>query len=91
MIKTIRIFLLILILIGLALLATQKIWVPKLVSKILSYDKIPAVILPQPQPVITLKDGQQCYTYSHDATKEEPYTVNEFINITINTIIIYTN
>ncbi len=34
--KTLRIFLLILIIIGIALLFTQKIWVPKLVDKILS-------------------------------------------------------
>lgn len=33
--------------------------------------------------VLELKDGQQCYTFSHEATAEEPYTVNEFLDITI--------
>lgn len=42
--KTFRIFLLILIIIGLALIFTQKIWVPKLVDQILSSEKIPVVI-----------------------------------------------
>jgi len=34
--KAIRIFLLVLIIIGLGLLITQKIWVPKLVAKIIA-------------------------------------------------------
>ena len=34
--------------------------------------------------VSILKDGQQCYTYSHEATKTEPYTVSEFINLMVN-------
>lgn len=88
--KTIRIILLILIIIGLALLATQKIWVPKLVDRIISSetksniihidDK--SVLLPS-QENISLIDGRQCYTYSHEATKTEPYKVSEFIDITI--------
>lgn len=35
------------------------------------------------QKVIQLTDGRQCYTYSHDGTPDAPYTVNEFIDITI--------
>lgn len=31
----------------------------------------------------SLIDGRQCYTYNHEATKTEPYTVNEFLDITI--------
>ena len=31
-----------------------------------------------------LKDGRQCYTFNHSATTIEPYTVNEFLDITIN-------
>jgi len=30
-----------------------------------------------------LKDGRQCYSYNHEATKTDPYTVNEFIDMTI--------
>ena len=84
-IRIIRIILLILIIIGIGLLLTQKIWVPKLVDKILSYDikNIPIVMLQETQPNISLKDGRQCYTYNHEATKDEPYKVNEFIDITI--------
>ena len=33
--------------------------------------------------VSSLEDGRQCYTYNHEATKTEPYTVNEFIDMTI--------
>lgn len=82
--KAIRIFLLVLIIIGLIALATQKTWVPKLVDKIISYDPKSTNITPTPtQANITLADGEQCYVFSHNATKEEPYTVTEFINITI--------
>ena len=38
---------------------------------------------PAPQPNISLIDGRQCYTYNHEATKDAPYTVNEFIDMTI--------
>ena len=34
--------------------------------------------------MVKLVDGRQCYTYTHDATKEEPYAVTEFLDITIN-------
>ncbi len=36
------------------------------------------------QAPVTLTDGRQCYTYSHDATETEPYAVTEFLDITIN-------
>ena len=39
----IRIFLLVLIIIGLVLLLTQEMWVPKLVDKILEYQKFEIV------------------------------------------------
>lgn len=41
--KTLRIILLILIIIGLGLLLTQKFWVPKLVDKILSLENTPTI------------------------------------------------
>ncbi len=36
------------------------------------------------QGVVALVDGRQCYTFNHEGTKDEPYTVNEFLDITIN-------
>ena len=81
-IKFVRIFLLVLIIIGIGLLVTQKLWVPKLVDKILLSEQVP-VFIPEVQPNITLKDGRQCYTYNHEGTTSEPYTVNEFIDINI--------
>jgi hypothetical protein len=82
--KAIRIFLLVLIIIGVGLLLTQKIWVPRLVDKIISSENVPVVVVPAVQANIVLKDGRQCYTYNHDATADAPYTVNEFIDININ-------
>ena len=79
--KTIRIVLLILIIIGIAAFATQKIWVPKLVNKIVASENTTEVIVQSP---VVLKDGRQCYTYSHEATASEPYTTTEFIDMTIN-------
>jgi hypothetical protein len=84
--KTIRIFVFVLFVISIILLATQKIWVPKLVNRILSSEGTLTVVPAQKiqiQPNITLTDGRQCYTYNHEATKAEPYTVNEFLDITI--------
>ncbi len=47
-------------------------------------DVVPDPIVTEPiQQPITFADGQQCYTYSHEATKEEPVTSTEFINMTI--------
>ena len=81
--KTIRIFLLVLIIIGIIALITQKIWVPKLVDKILSSENIPVVAPVVVQPNITLVDGRQCYTFRHEATTTEPYLVNELLDINI--------
>ena len=36
-----------------------------------------------PQQVMQLTDGRQCYTYSHEADSTAPYTVQEFLDITI--------
>ena len=59
--KTIRIFLLILIIIGVGLLITQKIWVPKLVDRILLSEGTPVVVLPDKNPMdsngISCKDN----------------------------------
>lgn len=33
--------------------------------------------------VSILKDGRQCYTFDHQAITAEPYTVNEFLDLTI--------
>lgn len=81
--KVIRIFLLVLIIIGLAALATEKLWVPKLVQHIISKEGVPVPVAPTPQANIVLENGRQCYTYSHGATPEAPYAVNEFIDMTI--------
>lgn len=35
------------------------------------------------QKAVVLGDGRQCYTYSHDATKDEPYATTDFIDMTI--------
>lgn len=80
--KTIRIVLFILIIVGIVALATQKLWVPKLVNYIIASES-KQTIPQEDQPNITLKDGRQCYTYNHEATKDEPYTVNEFIDMAI--------
>jgi len=84
MIKAIRIFLLVLIIIGFSLIFTQKIWVPKVVDFILSDEYVPVpVVVPVVQKNISLVDGRQCYTYSREATPDAPYTVSEFIDLTI--------
>ncbi len=80
--KFIRIFLFILIIIGLSLLATQSIWVPKLVNRIILNEKI-TLPVQEIQPSISLADGRQCYVYNHETSTNEPYKVQEFIDITI--------
>jgi hypothetical protein len=35
------------------------------------------------QEPVKLVDGRQCYTYSHEGTATEPYTVSEFMDINI--------
>jgi hypothetical protein len=37
----------------------------------------------QVQQPITLTNGRQCYTYSHEGTPDAPYTTSEFIDMTI--------
>ncbi len=44
-------------------------------------DPLSSIII---QPNISLIDGRQCYAYNHEATKEEPITSNELLDITIN-------
>ena len=76
--KTIRIFLLVLIIIGIVFLFTQKIWVPKLVAKILSSE-----IRKQPVPTTeTLTQNQidkmdliQIYYPRPNETIQSPFTV----------------
>jgi hypothetical protein len=83
-VKFIRIFLLALILIGITLLFTQNFWLSKLVEVILLQEKNPVVVgVQMVQPNSTLQDGKQCYSYTHNATIDAPYTVHEFIDITI--------
>jgi len=83
--KTIRIFLLILIIIGTIAIITQKIWVPRLVDRILLSESSSNILPPTeiPQANISLVDGRQCYVYNHEATVDAPYTVTEFIDMTI--------
>lgn len=48
----------------------------------------PVALMPAPhdnaQEVLKLAKGRQCYSYSHEATTDEPYNVSEFIDISIN-------
>jgi hypothetical protein len=60
MIKTIRIILLILIIIGLVLLFTQKFWVPKLVDKILSSETSEQAVIKIPNPIPSQSDKTEC-------------------------------
>lgn len=60
LIKTIQIFLLVLILVGLGLLFTQKMWVPKLVDYILSKEQKPVVFNPQVRIVGGDRDVHGC-------------------------------
>lgn len=52
-IKFVRIFLLILIVIGIGLLGTQKYWVPKVVEKIMEHEKMPKIIRVYDTPIST--------------------------------------
>lgn len=51
MIKFIRIFLLVLIIIGLGLLATQKMWVPQLVERIVESESMSVAVVETPEQV----------------------------------------
>jgi len=57
--KTIRIILLVLIIIGIILIFTQKIWVPKLVAEILSSEtsEQPVIKISNPIPNQPVKNG----------------------------------
>lgn len=81
--KAIRIFLLVLIIIGIGAIITQNIWVPKLVNKIIMLENTPTID-PILQTNLFLKNGRQCYSYKHDATTNAPYATTEFIDMTIN-------
>jgi hypothetical protein len=88
--KFLRIFLFVLIVIGIVALVTRDKWVPVLVEQIVARDT-PIVVAPvqekqdvvTEQPNITLVDGRQCYIYSHTGTTTEPYTTSEFIDMVI--------
>jgi hypothetical protein len=54
--KKLRIFLLILIIIGIVLLITQKIWVPRLVDKIISSEVQESPVLKIPNPISNESD-----------------------------------
>ncbi len=68
--KAIRIFLLVLIIIGIGLLCTQKIWVPRLVNKILSFEKssvsVPKTFLKEDAIKIAKQNGM-LKGYSEDS------------------------
>jgi uncharacterized protein YxeA len=83
--KAIRIILMVLIIIGIGLLATQKVWVPRLVEYILAKEGTASVTLieSESQANMSLLSRRQCYTYSHEGTKDAPYTVHEFIDMTV--------
>ena len=74
--KTFKIFLLVLVILGAVLFLTKSFWLPIFVSQ----NIVPVIT----QPNLTLVDGRQCYAYSHEATADAPYTTNEFLDITIN-------
>ena len=89
--KAIRIFLLILIIVGLGLLFTQKMWVPQVVDKILLSEAVtgsiePVQSTPKNEEVALLEQGRQCYSFSHKATKDEPYEVSEILDMTLSGI-----
>lgn len=64
MLKFIRIFLLILIILGVVALATQKSWVPRLVEYILSNENTPAVMSPAENEQQTKEDEYVSYKSS---------------------------
>ncbi len=68
--KAFKIFLLILVVVG-------------VVSFIMHTKKVSAPVVSEVQPDLSFENGRQCYTYNHEATNDAPYTVNEFIDITI--------
>jgi len=81
--KLINWILLFLIIIGLGALATYKIWVPKLVNRIVSAEIAPNELVKYHEPSIALPEGRSCYSYAHIGTAEAPYTVHEVLDIRV--------
>lgn len=75
-IKFIRIFLLVLIILGILALATQKTWVPKLVGKIIEKENKATMA-----NISGIIQGRQCFQYIHNATDTEPYEVSENLEL----------
>ncbi len=69
MIKTIRIFLLVLIIIGIGLLLTQKTWVPKLVDFIISHETPVKTVLPK-----TTKEKSSSISITTQKITEDNFT-----------------
>lgn len=68
-----------LILVGVSIIVILAfVYYPK--PKVTPLAEVPLVV-----PVVEslLKDGRQCYAYSHEANKLEPYAVTEFLDLTI--------
>lgn len=40
-------------------------------------------VVSAPETDAVLKDGEYCFSYNHEGTKDEPYTVNEFVDLTV--------
>ncbi len=84
--RKIQIILGILIVLGLGALATQKLWVPKLVDYIISKDN---QNLESENPEVESENqevklvGKNCYAYDQLATKEAPYEVHETLVLNI--------
>lgn len=85
--KFIRIFLLVLIIIGIGALITHKTWVPKLTDYIISSENYSMEVIQMPiqntDSSVSIKDGRHCYIYNQTATDTAPYEVKELIDITI--------
>jgi hypothetical protein len=81
--KALRIFLLVLIIIGLGLIDTRDKWLPSVVAHFTANDIALAIVQPEEQSNLTLKEGRQCYAYSIEPTANAPYKVSEFLDITI--------
>lgn len=84
--RKIQIILGILIVLGLGALATQKLWVPKLVDYIISKDN---QNLENENTQVENENkelklvGKNCYSYDQLATKEAPYEVHETLVLNI--------
>ncbi len=54
-------------------------------KKPMDFSVDPLIVTPSTteKAIKPLVDGRQCYTYSHEATKQEPVTSTEFIDMTI--------